>query len=114
MQAMSKGYNHQYSEQAPSLAELEQCSGYLLLEFGAPWCGHCQSAEQLLQQALQSYAWLPHCKVFDGKGKRLGRGFKVTLWPSLILLKDGQQVARLIRPTESACLEQWLTQHIVD
>jgi thioredoxin 1 len=30
----------------------------------------------------------------------LGRSFTVKLWPTLIFLKDGQEVARVVRPTE--------------
>ncbi|MGR0277799.1 thioredoxin family protein [Marinomonas dokdonensis] len=108
MLASSKGYNPQYSEQAPSLADIEQSQGYLLLEFGAPWCGHCQGVEPLLRSALHSFNELTHVKVFDGKGKRLGRAFKVTLWPTLILLKDGRELARLVRPTELSQIQSWL------
>jgi len=43
---------------------------------------------------------LPHIKVFDGAGKRLGRQFKVKQWPTLILLKSGEEVARVVRPLE--------------
>ena len=35
-----------------------------------------------------------------------GRSFKVKLWPTLIFLKDGQEVARLVRPLDSAEIAQ--------
>ncbi len=44
---------------------------------------------------------LRHLKIEDGSGRRLGRSFHIKLWPTLVFLRDGQEVARLVRPTES-------------
>jgi thioredoxin 1 len=41
---------------------------------------------------------LRHIKVEDASGKRLGRSFHVKLWPTLIFLVDGREVARVVRP----------------
>jgi len=43
-----------------------------------------------------------HNKVEDGPGRRLGRSYRVKLWPTLIFLRDGQEVERLVRPTQAA------------
>jgi thioredoxin 1 len=93
-----KGFILEYSEQSPSLEIIESLSGDVILEFGAPWCGHCQAAMPFVKQVLNKKA-IQHIKVLDGKGKRLGRQFKVKLWPTLILLKDGKEVDRRVRPT---------------
>ena len=42
---------------------------------------------------------MPHVKVEDGPGLPLGRSFKVKLWPTLVFLHDGREVARLVRPS---------------
>jgi thioredoxin 1 len=39
-----------------------------------------------------------HIKVEDASGKRLGRSFDAKLWPTLIFLQDGREVARVVRP----------------
>ena len=39
-----------------------------------------------------------HIKVEDGKGKPLGRTFRVKLWPTLVFLRDGQVVKQVARP----------------
>ncbi|WP_423595858.1 thioredoxin family protein [Roseateles sp. MS654] len=75
----------------------------LLVEFGAPWCPHCIQAQSLLEQAFEGrHENIQHIKVEDGKGQPLGRSFKVKLWPTLIFMKDGQEVERLVRPTSAA------------
>jgi thioredoxin 1 len=73
-------------------------AGATVVEFGTPWCGHCQRAQPLIEQALQGHADVAHIKVEDGPGQRLGRSFGVKLWPTLVFLQDGKEVARLVRP----------------
>ena len=34
----------------------------------------------------------------------MGRAFGVKLWPTVVLLRDGQEVARVVRPVASADL----------
>jgi thioredoxin 1 len=41
-------------------------------------------------------------KVEDGQGRPLGRSFRVKLWPTLIFLRDGKEIARLVRPASAA------------
>ena len=98
MKASQLGFNPDYSDDAPTLEQVRQLSGDALLEFGASWCGYCQGARPAVQQAFADYPSLPHIKVADGKGLPLGRAFAVKLWPTLILLRDGEEVARLVRP----------------
>ncbi|WP_377159341.1 thioredoxin family protein [Roseateles sp. UC29_93] len=75
----------------------------LLVEFGASWCPICEAAQPLLEQAFEGrHAMVQHIKVEDGKGQPLGRSFKVKLWPTLIFMRDGQEVERLVRPTNAA------------
>ncbi|MFS1983060.1 thioredoxin family protein [Vibrio breoganii] len=99
MNAIQLGFNQEYSEIAPTIEEVQFLSGYALMEFGAPWCPHCQAGEVVIKQALEEISPQLHIKIFDGKGKKLGRFFSVKLWPTLILLHDGEEVDRIVRPT---------------
>ena len=92
-------YKPTYGADAPERAEIDALPGLVLLEFGVDWCPHCQGAQPAIEGALQAHAGLPHIKVEDGAGRRLGRTFRVKLWPTLILLRDGQELGRVVRPT---------------
>jgi thioredoxin 1 len=54
----------------------------------------------MIAEALARHPRARHIKVEDGRGRRLGRSFRVTLWPTLIFLKDGREEARLVRPAK--------------
>ena len=88
--------------EAPSLAEVQVLPGLTLLEFGTEWCGHCRAAQPLIAQALASHSdtemACQHLKIEDGPGRALGRHYRVKLWPTLVVLRDGQEVGRLVRP----------------
>ena len=91
-------YAAQHLAQPPSRDEVDRLTGATVVEFGTPWCGHCQRAQPLIEGALKDRAHIAHIKVEDGPGQRLGRTFGVKLWPTLVFLKDGKEVARLVRP----------------
>lgn len=96
-------------EEEPMRAQIDSRRGPLLLEFGSPGCGHCRAAQPLVEQALRDHAaTLPHLRIIDGPGQPLGRSFRIKLWPTLVFLRDGLEVARLVRPRESAELVQIL------
>jgi thioredoxin 1 len=85
-------------------------TGPVVLDFGTNWCGFCQAAAPVIEQGLADAAGVPHLKVEDGKGRPLGRTYKVKLWPTLVFLKDGVEVARLVRPTDPADVREALAQ----
>lgn len=91
-------YSAQHLPQAPTREAVDQLQGAAVLEFGTPWCGHCQGAQPLIAQALQGCADVEHIKVEDGPGQPLGRSYRVKLWPTLVFLRNGAEVARLVRP----------------
>ena len=87
-----------YAPETLSRAQVDALPGPTLLEFGANWCGHCQAAQPAIREALADHPGLDHRKIEDGPGRRLVRSFRVKLWPTLILLGDGQEIARTVRP----------------
>lgn len=92
----------------PARADVEAWSGRAVLEFGADWCGYCQGAQPAIAAALADFPDVKHVKVADGPGRPLGRSYRVKLWPTLILLKDGREVARLVRPEDADAIRRGL------
>ena len=99
-----------YIPEAPQRAEIDATQGAVLLEFGANWCGHCMAAQAPLAAAFAGHENVAHYKVEDGAGRPLGRSFRVKLWPTLIFLRDGLEVARLVRPLKADDISAGLAQ----
>ena len=98
--------NHEYAITEPLRSAIDQMRGPALLEFGSPGCGHCRAAQPLLATGLAGHPTLRHIKIEDGRGRPLGRSFGVKLWPTLVFLSDGREVARLVRPRDGTEITQ--------
>jgi thioredoxin 1 len=100
--------NPSYETAQPSRAEVDALGGPTLVEFGTNWCGFCKAAQPLIEEALADAAPLRHLKVEDGSGRPLGRSFRVRLWPTLVFLRDGQEIGRVVRPESAAAVREQL------
>jgi thioredoxin 1 len=94
--------NIEYAKTAPERSEVDARSGPLVVEFGTDWCGFCRAAQPLIAQAFQSHGNVQHMKIEDGRGRPLGRSFRVKLWPTLVFMLEGKEVARLVRPRDAS------------
>jgi len=99
-----------YADAEPARAEVDALQGPALIEFGSPWCGHCRRAQPLIAEALAAHPRVRHLKIADASGRRLGRSFDVKLWPTLVMLADGREVARLVRPVDAGEIGKALAQ----
>jgi len=99
-----------YATTAPSRAEVDALAGATVLEFGTGWCGWCRGAQPLIAEAFAAHPDVRHIKVEDGPGRPLGRSFRVKLWPTLVFLKDGREVARVTRPESTEDIRQAFAQ----
>ena len=91
-----------YASAQPERSAVDDYPGAVALDFGTNWCGICQGAAPAIEQALAAAPHVRHVKVEDGPGRPLGRSYKIKLWPTIVVLKDGVEVARVVRPGTSA------------
>ncbi len=94
----------------PKPEDIEALDVPAMIEFGTSWCGHCARAQAPIAVALASHPGVRHIKVEDGPGRRLGRHYRVKLWPTLVFLQRGREVARLVRPDDTDAISQALAQ----
>lgn len=90
-----------YTADEPSRAEVDAYVGAAVVEFGTNWCGYCRAAQPVVAPAFSAYPDVRHVKVEDGSGRPLGRSFGIKLWPTLVFLRDGREVSRLVRPQQT-------------
>src|SRR5262245_25114413 len=68
----------------PTREEVDAFTEPTVLEFGTTWCGYCQAAQADIAGVMKSHPTVRHLKIEDGKGRPLGRTFRVKLWPTLV------------------------------
>lgn len=99
---------HASATTEPARADVDALAGPTLLEFGAPWCGHCIAARPRIEAALAGHPVVRHIRIEDGPGRPLGRSYRVKLWPTLVFLRDGRETGRLVRPGDAESIAQQL------
>jgi thioredoxin 1 len=102
--------NDDYAISEPGRAEVDVLAGPTVLEFGSPWCGYCRAAQPLLASAFAAHPAVRHLKIADASGRPLGRSFNVKLWPTLIFLRNGHEIARLVRPNDAEAITHALAE----
>ena len=97
-----------YEEEQLTRDEVDATTGPVVVEFGTDWCGYCIAASRFIEPALAEQPQVRRIRVEDGKGRPLGRSYRVKLWPTLVFLHDGVEVARVVRPGNRAVLDKAL------
>jgi thioredoxin 1 len=83
----------------PTREEVDRTEFPVVLEFGAEWCCYCAALRPNLAALLREYPQVRHVHVEDGKGKPLGRSFRVKPWPTPVFLRDGRVMCQEARPS---------------
>src|SRR4051812_41241889 len=104
------GLTTHYAPTQPKREEVDRLPGATLIEFGSPWCGWCRRAQPLIAEGLAAHPRVRHIKIADASGRRLGRSFRVKLWPTLVFLRDGKELTKLVRPAGAQEITQALAQ----
>lgn len=100
--------SQRYATEQPERSDIDALAGAAVVSFGTDWCGYCRAAQPNIDGAFANHPNVRHIEVEDGPGRPLGRSFKIKLWPTLIFLRDGSEVARLVRPTSRPAIEEAL------
>ena len=93
----------------------ERASGPLpvLVDLWAPWCGPCRTVGPAWWSAARSFAGqLKVVKVNVDDAPGVARRFTVQGVPTLLILRDGAEVARQVGAVPAATLTQWVSRHL--
>ncbi len=88
---------------------VERSSLPVLVDFWAPWCGPCRMMAPVLDGlASERAAGLQVAKVNTDEQPEIAGRFNIRSIPTLILFRDGREIARQSGALNRGALESWM------
>lgn len=97
------------ADEATFAAVVEQSPLPVVLDLWAPWCGPCRTVSPILERLATELAG--RCKVVKvnvDEAPGISSRFGVQGIPTLIVLRDGREVARQVGAAPEAHLRDWV------
>lgn len=79
-----------------------------VVDFWAPWCGPCVQFSPLFQESARSTSGVVHAKVNVDDNPTTARRFKVSGIPTMVLLRSGVEVDRIVGAVNGGTLQSAL------
>ncbi|CCV64505.1 Thioredoxin [Alteracholeplasma palmae J233] len=85
--------------------------GLVLVDYFATWCGPCKMLMPVLEEMSNEVTEMPVYKVDIDKFRPLAIDSQIKSVPTLVLYKDGKEVARQSGYQPREKLEAWIEQY---
>lgn len=93
------------------MEEVKNSEGYWVVDFWAEWCGPCKKLAPIYKEVSEEMEDINFGKVNMEEHQELGTSMGVRALPTLLILKDGEEVARTSGAMPKPKLESWIEEN---
>lgn len=87
--------------------------GTSVIDFFATWCGPCRMMAPIFESVGQKMSGKANfVKVDVDESEDLARKFGVMSIPTMVILKDGNMIAKRVGLMQADALEQWVNENL--
>ncbi len=92
--------------------EVLNSSKLVLLDFYATWCGPCQRLSPVLEEISNEENKVKIIKINEAENEELMEKYNVNMFPTIIIVKDGEEQERIVGYVEKETLKQKVKENI--
>ncbi|KAG7879922.1 hypothetical protein KL905_001415 [Ogataea polymorpha] len=89
-------------QSADEFKQATSVSNLVVIDFFATWCGPCKMIAPMLEKFSAEYSSFDFYKVDVDELPEIASQYDVTSMPTILFLKDGKEVKRIIGANPSA------------
>lgn len=87
----------------------------VLVDFWADWCSPCHALTPHLDRVIRENSdrvRLTKVEVDEGENMKLAGRYRVRGFPTVMLIRDGEEVARFAGARATHWIQDWLDEHL--
>jgi thioredoxin len=97
---------------ADKMEEIQNSEEYWVVDFWAEWCGPCKKLAPVFEEVSEEIEEVKFGKVDMEEHQELGTKLGVRALPTMLILKDGEEIARTTGAMPETKLKNWIQENV--